>query len=203
MNILRFETNTPVQVTLKYEGGRDVDGRYGPQVLYTLPDGRLMYLEPKAARRIDELKITAGEPFSICKREVPNGQKRTVEWDVQRLEPLPATAQLELVRPPGANKPVAAKSTPRAAKTEPGSTAKMPALEELEQAVTDIAGRPLETQLRASIPEIAKLEHALKTAIAAAAGAEQFGHRVGYPVRFTPDDIRTMALTVFGENGKH
>jgi hypothetical protein len=160
------------------------------------------------ARGIEELKIAAGEPFSICKREVSNGQKRTVEWEVQRLESLPA-AQLELVRPPGADKPVAAKSTPRSAKTEPGSTsmrtprsnAKMPALDELEQAVTDIAGTPLEAQLRASIPDIAKLEHALKTAIAAAAGAEQFGHQLGYPVRFTPDDIRTMALTVFGKNG--
>ena len=94
MNILRFEGNTPVQVALKYDGGRDVDGRYGPQVLYTLADGRLMYLEPKAARRIDELKITAGESFSICKREATNGNKRKVEWEVKRLEP---TARLELV----------------------------------------------------------------------------------------------------------
>src|SRR5579863_826590 len=57
MNILRFEANTPIQVALKFEGGREVDGRYGPQILYTLADGRLMYLEPKAARRINELKI--------------------------------------------------------------------------------------------------------------------------------------------------
>src|SRR5882672_6950279 len=105
MNILRFETNTPVQVALKYDGGRDVDGRYGPQVLYTLADGRLMYLEPKAARRIDELKITAGEPFSICKSEVRTGQKRKVEWDVKRLEP---TARLELV-PDGWGEPGVAK----------------------------------------------------------------------------------------------
>src|ERR1700686_1339577 len=89
MNILRFEANTPVLVALKYDGGRDVDGRYGPQVPYTLADGRLMYLEPKAARRIDELKITAGEPFSICKREATNGNKRKVEWEVKRLEPVP------------------------------------------------------------------------------------------------------------------
>ena len=52
----------------------------------------------------------------------------------------------------------------------------------------------LETQLRASIPGLAKLEHALKTAIAAAAGAEQFGNQIGYEVHFTPDDIRAMAI---------
>jgi hypothetical protein len=123
MNILRFEANTPVQVALRFDGGRDVDGRYGPQVLYTLTDGRLMYLEPKAARRIDELKITAGESFSICKREIKNSQKRTVEWEVNRLEAVPATARLEIVPPGGGNEPSASKSTLRAAKIEPGRAA--------------------------------------------------------------------------------
>src|SRR4029077_4165553 len=96
-----------------------VDGRYGPQVLYTLADGRLMYLEPKAARRINELKITAGEPFSICKREAGNGQKRTVEWEVNRLEPVAAAARLRIVPPGGGNEPSASQSTLRAAKIEP------------------------------------------------------------------------------------
>ena len=37
----------------------------------------------------------------------------------------------------------------------------------------------LEALLRASIPAVAKLEQAMKAAIAAAAGAEQFGHEIG------------------------
>ena len=119
MNILRFEANTPIQVALKFDGGCDVDGRYGLQVLYTLDDGRLMYVEPKVARRINELKITAGEPFSICKREAKIGLQRTVEWEVNRLEPVPATARLEIVPPGGGNEPSASKSTLRAAKIEP------------------------------------------------------------------------------------
>lgn len=65
------------------------------------------------------------------------------------------------------------------------------------------AATTLETQLRASIPGIAKLEYALKTAIAAAAGAEQFGHAMGYAVRFAPHDIRAMAIIVFEETRKH
>jgi len=211
MNILRFEANTPVQVALKFDGGRDVDGRYGPQVLYTLADGRLMYLEPKAARRIDELKITAGEPFSICKCEARNGQKRTVEWEVNRLEPVPTTAaRLEIVPPGGGNEPSASKSTLRAAKIEPDRapqptnrrTAVAPALNKPEPAVGGDAATTLETKLRASIPSIAKLEYALKTAIAAAARAEEFGHAIGYAVHFAPGDIRAMAITVFGESGK-
>jgi hypothetical protein len=210
MNILRLETNAPVQVALKYDGGRDVDGRYGPQVLYTLADGRLMYLEPKAARRIDEMKITAGEPFSICKREARNGQKRTVEWEVKRLEPVPTTARLEIVPPEGSDELGAGESAPQVADIEPGHVARSShgsgALasdrRKAEPALNGSEASTLETQLRASIPGVTNLEYALKTAIAAAAGAEQFGHEIGYAVRFAPDDIRAMAITVFGENGK-
>ena len=210
MNILRFEGNTPVQVALKYDGGRDVDGRYGPQVLYTLADGRLMYLEPKAARRIDELKITAGEPFSICKREAGNGQKRKVEWEVKRLEPAPTTARLELVPPGVSDESGAAKSTLPEAKIEPGHAAQSSHRsfavasdrQTPEPAMNGCATTALETQLRASIPGIAKLEYALKTAIAAAAGAEQFGHEIGYEVHFAPDDIRAMAVEVLMNGSK-
>jgi hypothetical protein len=44
-----------------------------------------MYLERKVVRRIEELNITAGELFSICKREIKNGQKRSFEWEVKRV----------------------------------------------------------------------------------------------------------------------
>jgi hypothetical protein len=157
MNVLRFETNNPVQVALKYDGGRDVDGRYGPQVLYTLADGRLMYLEPKAARRIDELKITAGEPFSICKREARNGQKRTVEWEVKRLEPAPTTARLEILPLGGGDELGAGDSAPPAAEIEPGHVAQSSHRsgasdrQKPEPALTGSAATTLEIQLRASI----------------------------------------------------
>jgi len=116
MNILRFETNTPVQVALKFDGGRDVDGRYGPQVLYTLADGRLMYLEPKAARRIDELKITAGEPSSIRKREASNGSHRVggrargahaAGWRFETYEAFTLTKYFAFAGPPEQPRPCA------------------------------------------------------------------------------------------------
>ena len=64
------------------------------------------------------------------------------------------------------------------------------------------AATPLEIQLRASIPGLVKLEHALKTAIAAAAGAGQFGHEIGYEVRFAPVDIRAIAIEVLINGSK-
>jgi hypothetical protein len=41
-----------------------------------------------------------------------------------------------------------------------------------------------------------RLEHALKTAVSAAAKAEAEGRRIGYAVRFAPSDIRAMAISV-------
>jgi hypothetical protein len=118
MNILRFEANTPVQLALKFDGGRDVDGRYGPQVLYTLTDytltdGRLMYLEPTAACRINELKITAGEPFSTCKRESRNAQpssrrgSRTAGWRFESYEAFTLTNFFAFAWPPEQPQPCA------------------------------------------------------------------------------------------------
>jgi hypothetical protein len=41
-----------------------------------------------------------------------------------------------------------------------------------------------------------QLESALKTAIAAAKEAEQYGTAIGYTVRFSEDSIRAMAITI-------
>jgi hypothetical protein len=41
-----------------------------------------------------------------------------------------------------------------------------------------------------------QLEDALKTAVAAAAAAEKHGQQIGYAVRFRPEDIRALGITV-------
>jgi hypothetical protein len=85
--ILRFDFNVPVEVALKYATGKDVEGRYGPQVMYSLVDGRVMYVDPLVADRITDLEIGAGERFSICKRERKDGRKKGVEWAICRVDP--------------------------------------------------------------------------------------------------------------------
>src|SRR6266849_6736385 len=91
---LRFEMNVPVEVTLQCEDGIVVAGRYGDRVKYTLDDTRTMYVPLFVARRISDLGIRAGEPVQICKRQVKNGQQKTIDWLVERLEAEPET-QLE------------------------------------------------------------------------------------------------------------
>ena len=77
---LQFQTNVPIDVALKYNDGKEVTGQYGDQVLYTLTDGRVMYVPPIVKKKIDELGIGRGELFTITKAEKKNGTRRTIEW---------------------------------------------------------------------------------------------------------------------------
>ena len=77
---VQFQTNVPVEVALKYNDGKEVNGQYGDQVLYTLTDGRVMYVPPIVKRKIDELGIGRGELFTLTKAEKKNGTRRTIEW---------------------------------------------------------------------------------------------------------------------------
>ncbi|HLG97909.1 MAG TPA: hypothetical protein VKX49_16465 [Bryobacteraceae bacterium] len=79
---LVFQTNIPVEVALKYGDGKDVTGQYGDQVLYTLTDGRVMYVPPIVRKQIEDLEIGRGELFTITKAEKKKGTRRTIEWQV-------------------------------------------------------------------------------------------------------------------------
>ena len=82
--IVKFPTNTPVEVTLQVEEGKRVEGRYGEQVMYSLLDDRVMYVPPYVAQRFQELAIGAGEPLLICKQKVKDGNRERTEWSVKR-----------------------------------------------------------------------------------------------------------------------
>jgi hypothetical protein len=79
---VQFQTNVPIEVALKYNDGKEVTGQYGDQVLYTLTDGRVMYVPPIVKKRIDELGIGRDEQFTITKAEKTNGTRRTIAWVV-------------------------------------------------------------------------------------------------------------------------
>jgi hypothetical protein len=81
---VKFLINTPVEVTLQFEAGKRVEGRYGGQVMYSLLDNRVMYVPPYVEQRFQELAIGAGEPLLLCKQEVKDGNRRRAEWSVKR-----------------------------------------------------------------------------------------------------------------------
>jgi hypothetical protein len=84
--IIKFMTNVPVEVALRPGSEKQVEGRYGPQMMYTLTDQRVMYVPLIVADRIRELNIGSGEPFEVCKAEVRDGNRRWIEWRVNKLE---------------------------------------------------------------------------------------------------------------------
>jgi hypothetical protein len=73
-----------VEVTLQFEAGKRVEGRYGHQVMYSLLDNRVMYVPPYVEQRFQELAIGAGEPLLLCKRGVKDGNRNRIEWSVRR-----------------------------------------------------------------------------------------------------------------------
>jgi hypothetical protein len=83
---LRFQVNVPEQVALQFRTGREVEGQYGPQVMFSLSDGRRMYLDPPVAASVEQLGVRPREFFSICKRK-GIGTGHSVRWEVTRLDP--------------------------------------------------------------------------------------------------------------------
>jgi hypothetical protein len=79
---LRPETNVPVELALQFSDGLPVEGRFGDQVMFTLVDGRKLYVPPIVAKKIEALGVQRGEVFELCKTEVKNGNRKSIEWQV-------------------------------------------------------------------------------------------------------------------------
>ena len=215
--IVGFEMNVPAEVALKYAGpGKHIEGRYGNRVMYTLADNRVMYVAPIVASRISDLGIQPGELFQVCKQERKQGQRKIIEWQVQRLAPEPETPLEHELRESITIAQAGIVTLPSEAREEPGpppSSAMIEARSDKEQAAQQTTTRnptvaapsngssngaasPVAKNGNGSPASTTRLEHALKTAISAAYNAEKYGAELGYVVRFDADAIKSMAITV-------
>ena len=185
--ILRFNTNAPVAVALRWDDGRRVEGRYGAQVVYTLDDDRVMYVPLIVAQRIRELGIRAREAFEICKAEVREEDRSWIEWRVRRLEAARHPA-------PSANAPdaAAAVQSSYAPNHRDGSTGNTP--------------RPLDVCATADgillpVPVtgagITAMELALSGAVEIAQRVESRARLRNQSLQFTSEDVRAIGLTMF------
>lgn len=96
METIRFEPNVPVVLELKYDEGREVEGQYGPQFMYTTSDDRRVYLNPPEAEKITQLGIRRGMKFRITKQV--KGKKVT-GWLIERLDVQTAPRPTVVPRP--------------------------------------------------------------------------------------------------------
>jgi hypothetical protein len=185
--ILRFNTNAPVEIALRWDDGKRVEGRYGEQVMYTLDDDRVMYVPPLVAKQIRELGIRAREAFEICKAEMREQDRRWIEWRVRRLEEPrhPATS-------PNSPEAAAAALNTNAQNHRNGSTHQTPKPLDL-QAAPD--GTLLPVPVTGS--GITAMDLALSGAAEIAQRVESRARMRNYSLQFTSEDIRAIGLTMF------
>jgi hypothetical protein len=177
---VQFQTNVPVEVALKYNDGKEVNGQYGDQVLYTLTDGRVMYVPPIVKRKIDELGIGRGELFTLTKAEKKNGTRRTIEWLVaagERGERDTQTSEQEVNgrqrRNGAAGEAVAAK----------GHARRPSASSDAKGFLVTGTGQ--------------FLLQALAAAVDAAATTERYATACGMELQFTSEDVREIGLRIY------
>jgi hypothetical protein len=95
MSYVRFRANIPEEFSLKYPEGKEVESKFAggaKQTMFTLEDGRKAYLYPSVAATINTLGIRKGERLSICKRVVIDAGKPKIQWEVKRIVPTPPEA---------------------------------------------------------------------------------------------------------------
>lgn len=172
--ILRFETNVPVEVALRYEEGKRVEGRYGDQAMYSLADGRVMYVPLFVERRIKDLGIGRNELFEICKREVRKDSFRSIEWQVRRVD-----------------------SPQQPASSENGSAAAAPALSEAQNHGNGSMTVCSNGNTLDFVGRLSMMERALSGAVEIARSVESCSALRDHSVQFTSEDIRAIGLTLY------
>lgn len=202
METIKFEANVPQQICLKFAKGLPVEGNYGPQVLFTLVDGRRMYLSPEAAERL--AGQAQGVPFMMCKKQTG----KLVRWIIGDAEAAPTAATPRLAA-------AAATMPPRAAEEwvfddESGQMVRLSSFPSPSRmpppsaAVLPSAGPSLDARGVAPerSPAADSMMGSLHAAISAVLNAEEYAKRIGRPIEFSAEDIRAMAITVFIQKTK-
>src|SRR4051812_17261877 len=168
--IIKFQPNIPVRLTLKYGDTKPCKSRFSAEDQYMLSatDGRIAFLTPYANARLQAAGVQRGDEITIEQVVVNRGQRKTIDWRIEKVTEQPAA---------------------RGAATGPTVAASdMPAKPyQVEQQIgsSSVSSRPA-----------TQLEDALRTAMAAAKAAEQYGREIGYLMKFDKDDVRSMAITL-------
>jgi hypothetical protein len=197
---LRFSTNVPEEVALRFSEGRQVQSKLeggADQMMYSLTDGRVMYVPLHVGERIRDLHIGPGERFTLVKAEMKTGNRRGIEWQVKRVDPAPEAPAPQPAAPtaPKAAKPEGAAAqpvTPAGVQSQPDTNPKgtAPPVNGNGTAKAN-ANLPLKASFATAAEEF------MITAIEAARRAEEYAASHNCSVRFTSEDIQGLASTLF------
>jgi hypothetical protein len=82
--VVDFPPNIPVPVALQYGQGKTISNQHGERMMYSLTDGRVMFLDLAVAGQIESAGINVRETFTITRKT--DGQKGSpITWEVARI----------------------------------------------------------------------------------------------------------------------
>ena len=193
MSVIRFDPNTPVEVALKYDGGKQVQSRIPEapdQMMYTVCGDDTIYVPLHVADQITQLGIKRAELMSICKRQ----QSGVTRWEVKRISEAAEPARPEATMLENQ----LTRSIEQANQQKAQRALQAPAGPQSTQAVS-----PSNPTTPNSTPPIAHtviskiMASALIASIDATQEAERYAHSKGFELEFGADDIRAIAATIF------
>jgi hypothetical protein len=182
---ISFETNVPKIIRLDFppDGAPLKPGRYGDQYMFVVnEDAGVMFVDPPVRDLIVSTGAQAGDEVAITRREVRENGRKAVRWEVERVEEEPEPPPPP---PPPPDRP--ANGAPKPAQPQPA-----PQLAEQLCEAHREAHCALCRQSQAN-----PLTPALTAAIDAAAAAEQHARTRGLAIRFSSEDVRAMALSLY------
>src|SRR3974390_2001554 len=82
--VVDFPANVPVTVALKYAQGKTISTQHGERMMFSLTDGRVMFLDLEVASQIVSLGINVHESFTVT-RKWDGKAGSPVSWEVARM----------------------------------------------------------------------------------------------------------------------
>lgn len=204
---VRFEVGQPQEVALKFADGKEVEGQYGEQWMYTLTDGRVMYVEPIVAAHIRRLQIQPGECFFIEKRK----KGRVNDWHVYRetdipAEDIPAVERSARKRTPPAHvlastlpERVAARNAERNLEQQLADSITLVEARKAAPAVEPVAPKPVQSAAAVNPQDRWKAVLLTQTNALTDVLAEALRHSAQHGGLVPSDDVRSLLITAFIE----
>lgn len=174
---LVLQPNVPEVIALQFTQGKTVPSIYGgPEVMFTLADGRVMFLKPAEAEKIYEAGVAARKPFEAMRKKLAGG---AIDFVVRTQ-----------------NDAAAASSRDAAARTTT-----MPAKELPSQNSNGNSPAPPPPTTQAT-PASRRMMGALIAAIDAITEAQIYAKRRGLELELIGEDVRCLASTIYIQEAK-
>lgn len=186
--VVSFQSNVPVQIALAYPDGVYTEGMYGPRVMFTLLDGRVMFVDPPVAAKINVLEPQPGQAFWVCKR-LNAGRSAKASWDVYAEDPTPHPQESGLERDLRLSINQAEQRKAQASQPRPPAAPHSPEPKQPAASVT------LSSDQHTAPGWQANLINQTNTLTDAFAAALQHAAQFGQAVK--SDDVRTLLVTAF------